>query len=463
MKTITPLKDYSLLGPEAKRAEERGLSSADWYMTPIPRERMKELMQRRNWPAIRDTIIWFAAIIAVGWLGYYTWISWWSIPVFLIYGALFASASDSRWHECGHGTAFKSKWMNDVIYEMASFMVLRESVPWRWSHQRHHTDTIIVGRDPELLFQRPPDLKGIVMGVFNIKGGIHELKNIFYHAGGNVSEVEKTYIPESEWPKVVRNARIFVTIYIATIVAALWMKSFLPLMYIILPGFYGAWHMLLTGMTQHAALAEDVLDHRLNCRTVYMNPISSFLYWNMQYHVEHHMFPMVPYYNLPALHKEVLYDTPRPYSGFWEAYKEIIPALWRQSKDPTYFVERTLPPSAHPILEKTAQEHKVHEGWVEAAKVTEIPEGDVIRFDYGPRTFALYHGNDGKFYATDGLCTHGRVHLSGGLVMGNIIECPKHNGCFDFTNGETKRPPVKKNLTTFPVKVEDDKVFVQIA
>ena len=64
------------------------------------------------------------------------------------------------------------------------------------------------------------------------------------------------------------------------------------------------------GFTQHAGLAEDVLDHRLNCRTVYMNPVVRFLYWEMNYHVEHHMFPMVPYYNLKHLHAEMKNDTP---------------------------------------------------------------------------------------------------------------------------------------------------------
>ena len=69
---------------------------------------------------------------------------------FAIYGALYGSTSDSRWHESGHGTAFKTDWMNNVLYEIASFMVMRESTPWRWSHTRHHSDTIIVGRDPEI-------------------------------------------------------------------------------------------------------------------------------------------------------------------------------------------------------------------------------------------------------------------------------------------------------------------------
>ncbi|NJM91696.1 MAG: hypothetical protein HC861_02690, partial [Rhodospirillaceae bacterium] len=102
-------------------------------------------------------------------------------------------------------------------------------------------------------------------------------------------------------------------------------RSILPLMFIGLPSFYGAWMHLFFGLTQHVGLAEDVLDHRLNCRTVYMNPIVRFLYLNMNYHVEHHMFPMVPYHRLPELHEEMKADTPKPYNGFLEAYREIIP------------------------------------------------------------------------------------------------------------------------------------------
>jgi fatty acid desaturase len=69
----------------------------------------------------------------------------------LAYGVLYGSSTDSRWHECGHGTAFETRWMNEVIYQIACFMVLREPTVRRWSHARRHTDTIIVGRDPEVV------------------------------------------------------------------------------------------------------------------------------------------------------------------------------------------------------------------------------------------------------------------------------------------------------------------------
>ncbi|MFT3870952.1 MAG: fatty acid desaturase family protein [Nibricoccus sp.] len=346
--TITR-RDYSLVGLDSKHAEEQGLASADWYACPIPRKRLKELMQRRDGPAIRDTLIWFAGLAITGGFGCYFWGSWWCAPFFLVYGVLYCSASDSRWHECGHRTAFKTTWMNDVVYEMASFMVLRESVPWRWSHTRHHTDTIIVGRDPEIAVPRPPDFLGLALNFFSLMSAKAEFKKIFLHCFGRLTTEEKTYIPESEWPKVFRVARIWALIFTAVVVCAIVTKSLLPLMLVGLPTIYGAWLLVIFGLTQHAGLAEDVLDHRLNCRTVYINPVFRFIYWNMNYHLEHHMFPMVPYHALPALHAEIKADTPKPYNSLIEAYREIIPALLKQAKDPYYYVKRELPPSAKPL------------------------------------------------------------------------------------------------------------------
>jgi fatty acid desaturase len=71
-----------------------------------------------------------------------------------------------------------------------------------------------------------------------------------------------------------------------------------------------------------------------------------FLYWNMNYHIEHHMYPMVPYHALPALHALISADCPPPYRGLRAAYAEILPALWRQRRDPAYAVARPLPAAA---------------------------------------------------------------------------------------------------------------------
>ena len=101
--------------------------------------------------------------------------------------------------------------------------------------------------------------------------------------------------------------------------------------------------------------------------------------------------------------------------------------------------------------------------WLKACEVDEIELEDVRRFDHGDRTFAIYRTAGGKFYATDGYCTHARVHLAGGLVMNHLIECPKHNGRFDFTTGQAKGAPVCVNVKTYPVKVEAGEVFIQLS
>lgn len=100
--------------------------------------------------------------------------------------------------------------------------------------------------------------------------------------------------------------------------------------------------------------------------------------------------------------------------------------------------------------------------WVEVCGVDDIEEEDVIRFDHGDRTFAIYKTDQDEIYATDGYCTHEKFHLSNGLVMGNVIECPKHNGRFDIPSGAAKRAPVCVDLQTYEVKVEDDRVYIAI-
>lgn len=100
--------------------------------------------------------------------------------------------------------------------------------------------------------------------------------------------------------------------------------------------------------------------------------------------------------------------------------------------------------------------------WIDACATDDIDQEDLIRFDHGADTYAIYHAPDGKFYATAGKCTHEAVHLAGGLVMDYLIECPKHNGQFDYRTGEAKRTPVCINLQTFPVKVEGGRVFLSL-
>ena len=99
--------------------------------------------------------------------------------------------------------------------------------------------------------------------------------------------------------------------------------------------------------------------------------------------------------------------------------------------------------------------------WTPTVDFDDIDDEDVVRFDHGGKTYALYRVED-KAYASDGLCTHEKVHLCDGLVMDHVIECPKHNGCFDIRDGRPLGAPVCVALKTYPAKVEAGKVFIEV-
>jgi MocE subfamily Rieske [2Fe-2S] domain protein len=462
------LSDYSLVGVNAAAAVEKGLAEAEWYQSPVPREIMRELLVRRDGPAIRDTLLWFALMAFFGGLGILLWGTWWAVIPFALYGILWGSSSDSRWHESSHGTAFRTDWMNNFLYEVSSFMVMRESTVWRWSHTRHHSDTIVVGRDPEIAVPRPPDLKAIVLGFLGIPAALSYFRKVFLHAAGRLDVEEATYIPSSEGPRIFLKARIVLMIYLGVVAISLATYSILPLMLVGLPNFYGAWLMPIYGLTQHAGLAENVLDHRMNCRTVRMNFVNRYLYWNMNFHVEHHMFPLVPYHNLPRLHEVVKADMPIPYASLWDAWKEIVPAVLRQIKDPGYFVKRKLPtPTVRHLSNQAAKTivssmPESESGWVEIGPIDLVDREEVIRFDHAGKTFAVYRTAAGDFHATDGICTHGNTHLATGFLKGNLIECPKHNGRFDIRDGGTRRPPVCLALKTYPIRIRSGKLEIGV-
>jgi 3-phenylpropionate/trans-cinnamate dioxygenase ferredoxin subunit len=100
--------------------------------------------------------------------------------------------------------------------------------------------------------------------------------------------------------------------------------------------------------------------------------------------------------------------------------------------------------------------------WTQACDAEDVEQEDVIRFDHAGRTFAIYRSPDDEYFATEGLCTHEKVHLADGLVMDEIIECPKHNGRFNYKTGAARGAPVCVNLKTYPVKVEAGKIYLQL-
>ena len=323
-------------------------TSEEWFKPEIDRKVLKELLIRSDYEGWRHIIIYFISITFLGLLSVYFWGSLWFIILYLAYCTMWGGA-DAIWHECGHRTAFKSRKLNDFFYHIGSFMNNFEAVRWRWSHSLHHNYTASI--DPHdfevdgTIFWKPKKLLNFFIifvpgfGLLNLHKSLH--KEILQHAFGFETIVMKDCIPEHKKSSCIFVSRIYIFLYLLIIASSIYFYSLLPIFLFLIPKYFATLN-IVWGLTQHMGLREDVKDHRLSTRSVRLNPIFSFIYWKMEYHIEHHMFPSVPSYNLPKLHEAIKSQLPKPQSLF-EAYSEIVPAILKKVSDPDYCIPVKLP------------------------------------------------------------------------------------------------------------------------
>ena len=150
-----------------------------WYKCSIDKKILKELSKRSNWQGIKHISVWVIILLLSGYMAFVTWGSWWTILWFLIYGNIYTFCNPI-WHECGHKTAFKSYWLNEVFYHITSFMYNYEPIRWRWSHFHHHSYTLHTKEryDHEIQVTKPTDLFFVLM--MHLPGG-NLFTFLFFH------------------------------------------------------------------------------------------------------------------------------------------------------------------------------------------------------------------------------------------------------------------------------------------
>jgi 3-phenylpropionate/trans-cinnamate dioxygenase ferredoxin component len=100
--------------------------------------------------------------------------------------------------------------------------------------------------------------------------------------------------------------------------------------------------------------------------------------------------------------------------------------------------------------------------WTDLCALDAVDNDDVIPIVHGGRDYAIYRTDDDAYFCSDGRCTHEDVLLANGLLMGHVIECPKHNGRFDIRSGAPLRAPVCVALTTYPTRIAGDRLWVDL-
>ena len=312
-----------------------------WWKPKIDKELLIKLHKKNDFEPILNTCLYFLFLIFLGYLAYLSWGSWYAVPAFLMYGT-FYSFTNARWHEYGHRTFFKSRILNDIFYEISSFLHYLESVSWRWSHKHHHARTLHQGVDYEIQVSRPAKLFSLFF-LECFKCGLlwNELKKIFKHSFGIITPLAIDCVPEKQRWKMIWNSRFLMFTKIFIISWSIYIESFLPCMFIFTPNIYGSAFLQFLVMTQHGGLKTDSWDHRESTRTFYTNYFLGWLcYINMQYHIEHHIYPQIPFYNLPKLHNAIKDQLPKSNTSFIEVLIEMIPAIIKQSKDSKYHIKK---------------------------------------------------------------------------------------------------------------------------
>ncbi len=304
----------------------------DWFKCDVDRKTLKALSRRTNRHGILHFGTYFAILAGLGAALVYAWGTWWAVAAMLLYSAVW-SFGNAVGHEACHGTPFKSHALNQALLYVTSWMLSWEPVSLKWVHARHHSYTSDVGNDAEYLLPNP--IRWV--DILSLAGGWNQVwhynKELVQLAFEYANYFMKESVPLSEMSKVFRNARLFLSSYIVIIGISLWMQTWLPICLLLLPRAVGAPVHGVLRITQHGALATNVKDHRLTTRTMYVNPILQFFYCNMNYHVEHHIFPMVPFHALGKLHEQVKDQMPAPSKGVTGALAEVLATKSRQKKD----------------------------------------------------------------------------------------------------------------------------------
>ena len=328
----------------------------NWYRTPIDKETLKRLTRRSDARAFAQVVPQLALTVATGAFAYWAWDHLplvVALAAFYLHGTVYAFVGVmGPGHELCHGTPFKTRLWNEFFLWIFSFLSWTNYVHFRASHTQHHLLTVHSGRDLEVVQPLIPRRRDYLFAfTCNPMAAKSTFLTTVRHAVNRLEgEWERRIFPDSEPARrraMVRWARVLLVGHTALAAAFLATGKWRLLFLVTLAPFYGGWLSHLCWMTQHAGLIGNVPDFRLICRTALVDPITRFLYWNMTYHVEHHMYAGVPFYNLPALRKAIEPDLPVADKGLFRCCRQIVRILRKQKEDPAYAFEPPLPATAH--------------------------------------------------------------------------------------------------------------------
>ncbi|MCJ8331950.1 MAG: fatty acid desaturase [Lentisphaeria bacterium] len=354
---------------ETRKAE------VDWLRVPIDPDLLNKLNTTSNFRGFLQAgthLLLWAITACTAWYVWFIESWWWLVPALLLNGVM-QTMLGSGVHELVHERVFSSKFLNRFFLFVNSFLSGWNYPFFILSHKDHHRFTLNQPHDLEVVQPNPEDLAkavpatgfkkfwnkfkmyfGFIFNIWGIKG--HFKLHWILATGSHPKDGSKVGLWSEVWceklfsrftdqdKKEIRNySRIYLAGHAIIIIASLATGQWMIPIIVCLGNFTGGWVGFLTGGPQHAGLQDNVNDFRLSCRTYTCNKFFQFLYWNMNYHIEHHMYAAVPCYNLPKLHEAVKEYLPPCHNNLMDTWSEIRGIEQKQKDDPHYQFVQALP------------------------------------------------------------------------------------------------------------------------
>ncbi len=351
-------------------AEMRQDLRVKWYRCPIEHRVLRELSRRSDLKGFAQAGGHLALFLATGALTYFLWLQeiWIAfLAALFLHGTVASFWNGVAGHELTHGSVFKTKWLNKLFLYTFTTISWFDPFDYSASHTYHHRYTLHPEGDREVLLPQSPTvgrtflIQLLTVNLFThpgrslSKGGL--IATILCTARSALGPAGSNLFFHNEWLDSVHRdqprqhmrsawfSRWQLLFHSAVLVVSIATGQWVWVLLLSVASYIGNWGRYACVMAQHCGLMDNTPDFRKCVRSMTMIWPLEFLYWNMNWHLEHHMYAGVPCYNLKKLHKAIAHDMPKPRT-LVSAWREMRHVWDRQQEDPDYQFDTPLPEGA---------------------------------------------------------------------------------------------------------------------
>lgn len=286
-------------------------------------EVIRSLSRRSDFLGAVRFVVHLSIMVATGFLVHLSMQNWWLlIPAMALHGFVIVTMF-APMHECVHRTAFATRIGNEIVGWLAGLLSFYNFTYYRYYHTWHHRYTQDQERDPELMSPKPRTVWEYLWEISAIPFWLYRPSLFIGLAMGRIQKYP--FLPASARVSVAVSAALQFSVYVAGLVSIA-MGNHFVWFYWFFPAILGQPLLRAILIAEHTGCTTDS-NGLTNTRTTLTNPLVRLLMWNMPFHTEHHLYPSIPFHQLPQAHRVLLEHLVHLAPNYVVANKTIISSL----------------------------------------------------------------------------------------------------------------------------------------